>query len=126
MQQQFKLAWEVKLVFVLAVYCLFKFFSGSVALVWISRLVFVAGHVFLYMATSRFNASIFKKATWTLERKEKARGRIQKDIVRPLLLRAAVVGLIHWKVGMNPPLLVSVIMGVFSLYESKSLIEKED
>jgi len=123
---EFKVAWEVKLVFVLAVYCLFKFFSGNETLVWISRGVFVAGHVFLYAATSQFNASIFKKATWTLERKEKARSRIQKDIVRPLLLRAAGVGLIHWKLGMNPPLLVSVIMGIFSFLESKSLIEKKD
>ena len=117
--------WEVKLVVVCAVYCLFKRFPSE-AVVLISRCLFVFGHVLLLWQLSRFNGSVMSKSSWSMERKEKARVVIQKDLFRPLLIRAVLVAIIHWKFNLNPPLLVSVAMGLFSYSDvSRSLITNE-
>jgi len=118
--------WEVKLVFVVAIYSLFKRFPDSSALLIASRCFFVGGHVVLYWLAARTNHSVMKIATWTIDRKEKARSAIQKDLVRPLLLRAVVVAALHYKLNMLPPLLVSVAMGLFSHHEAKERLLKSD
>ena len=110
---------------VCAVYCLFKRFPSE-GVVFISRVLFVFGHALLLWQLSRFNGSVMKKSTWSMERKEKARGVIQKDLFRPLLIRAVLVAIIHWRFNLNPPLLVSVAMGLFSYSDvSRSLTTNE-
>ena len=118
--------WEVKLVCVLGVYALFKRWPNNAQLILASRAVFVLGNVLLLYLMSRFNQSIMKKGNWTMDRKDKARSAIQKDLVKPLFLRALAVVAIHWKLHMNPPLLVSVMMGAFSFAEVRGTVEKED
>ena len=96
-------AWELKLTVVVAVFCLFKACPASPLVLGASRALFVAGHALLYWGMASFNQSIVRKASWPKEKKDKARSKIQIDLVRPLILRGLVVAFIHWRFALNPP-----------------------
>ena len=112
--------WEMKALLMSAVFAVVKILSGTFLeglFATACRIFFIAGHAFfgfIYFSTVQ---RINKSSSRTDEEKVAARDGC-RDILKSLFIRAVVIGVIHTRGGLIPPLLVSVFMGFFTMIEN--------
>lgn len=118
--QGMKVDWEMKLLLIVSVFAFVKgvkAFSDSPIFLLVSRIFYLIGHlyfVYIYLYT---NYRITKSSSRTDEEKATAKGDCLK-VFRSVMIRGVIIGAIHFKTQMIPPLYVSVFMGLFSLIEN--------
>jgi hypothetical protein len=115
-----KADWEMKIFAIVCVFASVKMAQqllGALIPTLICRSIFVLGHfylVYIYLTTtSKVNKSTSRSSEEKVKIKEAC-----FSIFKALLVRAGLIVAIHWKTGLMPPLVVSVIMGFFSMIEN--------
>ena len=78
---------------------------------------FVAVHLFFFITFVRTNIMI-ESLVGAKETKIKSRLALRSEFGN-ILFRAIVIGLIHYKTLMMPPLIVSSVIGLFTVIENK-------
>lgn len=115
-----KADWEMKILAIVSVFAFVKTaqrFLGAGLTTLIARSVFLVGHLFyayIYMTTS---SKVSKSTSRSSEEKVKIKEACF-GIFKAILVRAVIIIGIHWRTELQPPLIVSVIMGFFSMIEN--------
>lgn len=115
-----KVDWEMKIFAMVSVFASVKAaqnFLGTMISTLACQGIFVFGHLFfvyIYMTTtSKVNKSTSRSSEEKVKIKEAC-----FSIFKALFVRALIIILVHWRAGLMPPLVVSVIMGFFSMIEN--------
>lgn len=112
--------WELKALLVVSVYAFLKLigdFSKHATFVLAARAFFIVGHVLFFYFFMLTNGRITKAPGRPSEDKAKAKKSCQLAF-RNILVRAVVIGFIHYRTHMIPPLIISVFMAFFTLVEN--------
>ena len=111
---------EMKAFVAVAVYALVKALKAhteNFLFINVMRGIFVVGHlyfIYIYLFT---NHRISKSTSRNAEEKAKAKSSCL-GVLRSILIRAAIMGFVHFRTKMMPPLLITVFMGFFSMIEN--------
>lgn len=111
---------EMKAFVVVAVYALMKVFKAQAEnflFLTSMRGIFVLGHVYFIYIYLFTNHRISKSTSRNAEEKAKAKSSCL-GVLRSILIRAAIMGFVHYRTKMMPPLLITVFMGFFSMIEN--------
>lgn len=111
---------EMKALIVVAVYAFLKIagdFVKNPAVVLATRIFFGVGHLLFFVFFMQARSRITKSQGRPSEEKAKAMKACQL-IFRSVMARAVIVGFIHVRTQMMPPLIISVFMAFFSLIEN--------
>jgi hypothetical protein len=112
--------WELKALLVVTVYAFLKLmgdFSKHPTFIITARAFFVIGHLLFFYFFMLTNGRITKASGRPSEDKTKAKKACQLAF-RNILARAAIIGFIHYRTHMMPPLFISVFMAFFTLVEN--------
>ncbi len=112
--------WELKALLVVSVYALLKLagaFTKHDIFIMVMRGFFILGHLIFFYFFMLSNGRITKSQGRPNEEKVKAKKSCQLAF-RSILIRALIIGFIHYRTGMLPPLIISVFMGFYSLIEN--------
>jgi hypothetical protein len=112
--------WELKALLVITVYAFMKLvgdFSKHPTFILVARAFFVIGHLLFFYFFMLTNGRITKAPGRPSEDKTKAKKACQLAF-RNILARAVVIGFIHYRTHMMPPLIISVFMAFFTLVEN--------
>jgi hypothetical protein len=112
--------WELKALLVVSVYAILKLvgdLSQHPTVVLVARAFFIIGHLLFFYFFMLTNGRITKASGRPSEDKTKAKKACQLAF-RNILVRAVIIGFIHYRTHMMPPLLISVFMGFFTLLEN--------
>lgn len=115
-----KVSWEIKLMLIALVFAVIKGlapFSESAVFLLFARLFFLGGHAFYGYIYFYTNYRITKSTSRSAEEKAAAKDDCQK-VIRSVLIRAVLLGLVHMRTGMVPPMFVTVITAFLSMIEN--------
>lgn len=115
-----KVSWEIKLMVIVTVFAIIKGISTyamSTMFLWVARLFYLATHGFFVYIYFYTNYRISKSTTRSNEEKVAAKSDCQK-VIRSIGTRAVIMGLVHLRTGMVPPMFVTPIMAFLSLIEN--------
>lgn len=110
---------ELKTFFAVASYTVLKFissFSPTIS-VTLARLFFFVGNALLAVCFLKTRNSVAQLTNISHDSKSSALSE-GKSLFWSIMGRAVVVFFIHARTGMQPPLLISVLMGLFSIMEN--------
>jgi hypothetical protein len=111
---------ETKALVMVSIYAALKFgkqVAATSGFIMFARVFFLLGHaylVYIYLVT---NFRISKSSSRSTEEKAKAKGGCFA-VLRSVLIRAAILGFVHYRTGMLPPMFITVFMGFFSFFEN--------
>ena len=119
------IAWEMKLLCLVIVYAIFKFIRSTpvpeMLVIFAARAFFVFGHVYffyLYRVTNAFAAAQARSSSLSPDKTAEATASIWSTF-QQLLMRSVAVIIVHFQFNMLPPLVISVLMGLLTMLESK-------
>lgn len=112
--------WELKAVLVVGIYALLKVLGDIAkkdAFVTGSQAFFAIGHLLFFYFFMLANGKIAKQTGKTNDEKNKSKKACQLAF-RNIMARALVIGFIHYRTKMMPPLYISVFMAFYTLIEN--------
>ena len=115
-----KVDFEMKALTVVSVYALIKAlkaFSDNFLFITAFRAFFILGHlyfIYIYLFT---NHRISKSTSRNAEEKAKAKSSCF-GVLKGVLIRAVLMGFVHFRTNMIPPLAITVFMGFYSMIEN--------
>jgi hypothetical protein len=115
-----KVSWEMKSLLIVSVFAAIKALkplSDSILFLWGARVFFLAGHAFLVYIFFFTNYRITMSKSRSVEEKNTAKSECQ-SMIRSLIVRASLIGFVHMRTSMLPPLFVTVLMGFLSMIEN--------
>lgn len=119
----YQIDWELKVFAILCVFSFLKFFSVSYdnsIHCFLGRSIFFLFHLgflLLYIVTRKD----IDKSQGPSSSKQEAKKKII-DIFKGLAVKALLVLLVHNQAKMMPPLIISCVMGCFTILESKEFL----
>jgi hypothetical protein len=118
--QGMKVDLEMKALVIISIFCLMKalkFLADSTEFVYFCRLFFLLGHAFFVNIYLDTNFRLSKSTSRTAEEKQAAKSACF-SVFKGIMIRAVLMGFIHLRTNILPPLFVTVFMGFFSLIEN--------
>eukprot|EP01039_Chlorochromonas_danica_P010295 gene10295-11394_t len=114
-----KVSWEIKLMAIVSIFALVKAlpFAQTTLFLLLARLFFLLGHLLLGYIYFYTNFRITKSTSRSVEEKNEAKADCQK-VFRGIVVKAVLLGLVHARTGLLPPMFVTVIMAFFSMIEN--------
>jgi len=113
---------ELKITFVVMCFAVVKalkhIFNDSLYPVLICRGIFFASHAYFGLIWWLANKRLQKSKHLLLEEKVDKRSKITSTL-RSILMRAPIVLLLHFQIGLTQPLLVSSLLGLIKLLETE-------
>ena len=115
-----KVDFEMKVLVVVTVFFLFKLlksWTDNLHFINFCRGIFIFGHIYFIYVYIDTNYRISKSSSRTTEEKEAGK-KACLDILKGMLLRAVIMFFVHLRVGILPPLIVTVVLGFCALIEN--------